>query len=276
MYKIPVYILGLQSRYRGKNLEDSLRLYGIEFEVCWGIDGKDPLHKFKVPQGVASVSKFLSRPIMSVGELSCAQGHFDIYRKFINSGANWALIFEDDAILTRDPNLVLEDLTEFPKSSLVTLHSFSLGSEIPIKDLKSRHIINFQRYLEPHVTTSAYLISRAAAIRTLNRVTMGQISSRADWPIEMFPGIAFYRADHPIVFHDASMELSTIRDRLPEVPAQSGFELIFHRTVRLSGIASLHVKLAGVSYRSSYYVFVILPILRKLFITLNFFRNKFS
>ncbi len=232
MDKFPVYILGLRNRYRGKNLEEALKSYGIGYEIYWGIDGTVSSDSNHIPKGINLVSRFLSRPNMSIGELCCAQGHLNIYRKFIETGADWALVFEDDAVLTSDPHSVIEDLDRFPNSSLLTLHSLSIGSEIRIKGLGIKDIHNFTRNLEPHVTATGYLISRKAAIRTIKRVTSGQITSRADWPIEMFPGIAFFHSNTPIVFHNPAEDLSTIGDRLPENSSEFGYQLLMHRIFR--------------------------------------------
>jgi hypothetical protein len=104
--KLQIYILGVEARFRGKRLLDSINDAGYSCEVVWGEDSR------MKPKRLGNFDRWLSWVVngreISVGEYCCAMGHQRILKTFLDTGQDWALILEEDARILHDISLIAE------------------------------------------------------------------------------------------------------------------------------------------------------------------------
>jgi glycosyl transferase family 25 len=127
-------------------------------------------------------SQVLSKKRLSLSEIGCATAHLSCYSNFLESGDDFALVFEDDAHLI-DSNLdSLYDLTrkflEFKKAT------FKHESIAMLYYSESANVIQANEYFYNIVGNAshamAYLINRLSAMELLKR--NAQYDYVADWP----------------------------------------------------------------------------------------------
>ncbi len=105
---------------RRKLMAQQLEKLGIEFEFLdafWGADYYDD-EKFFSKQ----LSKHYEKRLLSPGEVGCALSHLAIYKKIIEENIPYALIFEDDAVISPDILKVLPEIEKnIKQNQMITL-----------------------------------------------------------------------------------------------------------------------------------------------------------
>ena len=106
---------------RRKFMKDQLETLGIEFDFLDAFYGADYYNDEKYFAREPSL-KYEKR-LMKPGEIGCALSHQAIYRKMVDENIPYALIFEDDAVISPDILKVLPELEKQIKCKLIFLHS---------------------------------------------------------------------------------------------------------------------------------------------------------
>ena len=101
---VPVYVINLKRSVERRTwMEKELAGAGIEAEFVNAVDGR----RFG-PTCAASLAKRNRVRAISLAEAACALSHRKIWRKFLRSGAPFAVVLEDDVLLGRGVAEVLE------------------------------------------------------------------------------------------------------------------------------------------------------------------------
>ncbi len=100
-----VYVINLKRETkRRENIINELRKQRItDFEIIDAVDGKE-IKKNELDLLISKNNKFIN-PVnthMNAPEICCALSHIKVYKKFIKTDMDYALIFEDDAIFLND------------------------------------------------------------------------------------------------------------------------------------------------------------------------------
>ncbi len=144
---------------------------------------------------------------IALSELGCAYGHLLAYQRFVKLDTDWALILEDDAIMSNPISDILQLISTTKKASVVSLIDQRGGVKFDLFHRKAP----LERMLIPGVGTSAYLINRLAASAYLKTFDNFGILSTADWHYPQPFNLRFYSVQNPRFLHDWSGKDSTIR-----------------------------------------------------------------
>lgn len=178
----PVYILGLERKFRGENLVKSLEPHFENVQVFFGFDAYSSSQS-KIDNLLdMKLTKFLMHRKLSRGEAGCAISHKLIYKDITLSQVQSALILEDDCLISNMPkmltivqecNRIIEENPESP----IALQIGSLHSIYSDDDSQ----IWLEKMKFPSYGTFGYLLSKSAAV--LLSETNSRVSATADWPI---------------------------------------------------------------------------------------------
>lgn len=95
-----VFVISLkESTDRHELLRDTLK--GLEYEIFWGVNGKELEIQDLIKKGSLSTNGSESNTLTS-GEIGCALSHLAVYKKIIDLNLKNALILEDDLVLNSD------------------------------------------------------------------------------------------------------------------------------------------------------------------------------
>ena len=165
MKKIGVYVLNLKKdKKRLKNIVSILKKQKIhDYEIIQGIDGKKLTRK-ELNLAISKNKKEFNpnNTNMSVGEIGCSLSHIKIYKKFLNSKFEVALIFEDDVEFIEDFTEKLKTfiLKNFKyKSQIIFLSKLIQFYKKPVDTIKNYELVKVTKTTATH----SYFINRNAA-----------------------------------------------------------------------------------------------------------------
>lgn len=259
-----VFIIGVKSRYRGHPLEKQLSNFGFDFENYWGINGKSLNDEAESCLASQLVPAVLTNYSMSTGEICCAIAHLEIYSLIVERKISWACILEDDAISLFDPAITFRSLECFSEPTILSLNvplatSGSNSSLSKREKIVRGHDLNssFIKLQSPRLQTYAYLINlQAAKLIVERKQRKRKVSARADWPIEIYPGINFYVCKVPIFSHkDDRFDSLISRDRYQDSFKTNRFlvSVLRSRLSKISGATFLVLGLKGVNFVSLFH-----------------------
>jgi len=190
------YMLGLTGdRFRGQGLLSRLQAMGISCTFVEGIDARvAPAGALgsRVDQNAALLAY---GPHLSDGVVACAIGHQMMYRRFVNSHADWALILEDDAKLLHDPRLLMGALRGVCKPTIVQLNvnrSPYVMEQREVRAGDQTMPLTLRRHFDPTFGAYAYLINRTAAMIAVQCSDRYRIVNPADWPFLWRSDVEFW------------------------------------------------------------------------------------
>jgi len=163
--KFKIYVINLKRETeRRENIVQELKKQNIQnFEIVDAVDGME-IKKYELDPLISKDNKFIN-PIntnMNAAEICCSLSHIKVYKKFIETKNEYALIFEDDAIFL---NKFSEKLKKFIIKNFVFKKQIILLSELwqfykkPLDKEEGYEIVNVRNA----VLTHAYFINREAA-----------------------------------------------------------------------------------------------------------------
>ena len=163
--KFKIYIVNLQEDHeRRRNILNQIKNQKLyNFEIIDAINGNE-LTQIEL-NNLVFKNKKLKNPWntkMSPSQIGCALSHIKIYKKFINSEYDYALILEDDAVFI---NNFSDELKSFILKSFKFKKQIILLSEL--KEFFSKPIDKQKNYELVNVTnaffTHSYFINKEAA-----------------------------------------------------------------------------------------------------------------
>lgn len=179
---LPVYVISLtDSHDRRATISSALDALGVPFQFFDAIDGREALPPdYEAQVDREGAARAMGRP-MSDGEFAAALSHLHLYKKIVASGAEHALVFEDDAQPTKDLAGFLA-AKAYQAAPLVMLHHLNArvmpGAPTPLFGDVYAH-----RLAVPSFRATAYTISKAAAQWILERAL--PVTAAADWPADI-------------------------------------------------------------------------------------------
>ena len=98
---LSIYVVNLKKdTERKKKMEEQLNKYNLNFEIFDAVNGKDlDIEKLKKD----NIIKVTDRQYKN-GEYGCYLSHYNIWKKFSSNDKKFALILEDDVVLSSDFN----------------------------------------------------------------------------------------------------------------------------------------------------------------------------
>jgi GR25 family glycosyltransferase involved in LPS biosynthesis len=268
-----IFIIGVKSRYRGHPLEKQLSDFGFDIENYWGINGKslsDEAESYLASQLVPAV---LTNYSMSTGEICCAIAHLEIYSLMVERKISWACILEDDAIPLFDPVVIFKSLDCFSEPTILSLNVPLATSEVNSSLSKREKVVwgqdlnaSFIKLHSPRLQTYAYLINlQAAKLIVERKQRTRKVSARADWPIEIYPGINFYVCKVPIFSHkDDRLDSLISRNRYRDSLKSNRFlvSVLRSRLSKISGATFLVLGFKGVNFVSLFHFLYLKKMIR--------------
>ena len=183
MKKSKVFVLTLPGDdARRAPLLSELERQGIDYELFFGINGRNglsPEHEKMVDRAAAEQ---VMRRVLTNGEFACALSHRAIYERVLAEGLDAAMVLEDDALLR-------PDLGDFVRAGGLYAAPMILldYSRVSVSRVSGKPFQGFGRLWRVVVTpmlATGYVVSASAARALLKRTT--PIQAVADWPGDIY------------------------------------------------------------------------------------------
>lgn len=179
------YVINLErAAQRRRHILRQLKSRKMDYTFVPGVDGRrltaEELRR------LCDLEEVQRRPNkLTTGALGCALSHLAAYQKLLRSNLEMALVLEDDAVLPKGLNELLEVVEKnIQKNEVILLHYFKLNNEVPMlsqhdaarltEKYSLMYPVNF-----PYSGT-AYVITREAA-RTLSAIKLPINAEADDW-----------------------------------------------------------------------------------------------
>ena len=160
-----VYVINLKKETkRRENIINELKKQNlIDFEIIEAING-EKIEKSNLDQLISKNNKFINptNTHMNVPEICCALSHINVYKKFLQTDKEYALIFEDDAVFLDEfseklQNFVLKNFKY--KKQIILLSELWQFFKKPLDVEDDYEIVDVRNAVLAH----AYFINREAA-----------------------------------------------------------------------------------------------------------------
>lgn len=235
------YILGIPDRYRGQSLEAQLSQAGLPFEVVDAPDASAWSVEFLTTVYSRRAAQIVSHRQLSPGEVACALGHRSMMARFVETGDDWALLLEDDAVVTGTLDPITAVLGSIPDVPTV----IQLDNRRP-PSTGSLGAVPYQGgtlwpQVVPGVGTAAYLMNRSAALTALQAYRRRRVDSAADWPFCWPRRVRFWQPDTEFVRHPMNATESLLA-----AGRQQSFRATRHRG-RTSNVAVGVIQIVGLA-----------------------------
>jgi len=231
---VTCFILGIRSNFRGDSLIKTLRNYGIDVEVHYGIDASKN-RTYLATRIDQRASILLQRREMGLTEVACALGHMEIWQRFMEQGEQWALVCEDDAVILENPSILFPALTAIKGAAIMQLNrsipedkTIYLNKKIEVTGATvSTRKISLIRKLNFSSGAYGYLINRDAAGIALETSKERKIINILDWPYLWRHKVDFWEPSVDLVGHqgesiidsDRAAHLASLHQKVSESSA---------------------------------------------------------
>lgn len=112
---IPIYVVNLAwATQRKSRMVSQLNEFNLPFELVTASDGNFFSNYDNIRYSMDKTSPYLLR-LLTAGEKGCVISHRHIYEMILNKGQEYALILEDDAILTDNLLTFLDNIKNLPQ-----------------------------------------------------------------------------------------------------------------------------------------------------------------
>lgn len=179
-------VISVEEQPRSPGLLKHLKDLGIDIDFIGGVDmRREPTTALS--DLVDASSSYLGRPSLTPAEVGCALSHRQVWNRFLESSAAWALVVEDDATVKQSAPELIEAVVSWESSQplLVSLAHHPVNVEFfPLsrKAIWKGEQSGIYPVWSQSWGTCAYLMNRAAA-EVLTRQGR-KVDGVADWPFE--------------------------------------------------------------------------------------------
>jgi GR25 family glycosyltransferase involved in LPS biosynthesis len=206
---LPVLVISLPQSPRRALIASRLQSLNIDFRFIDAIHGQTLCET--TIAAVTDPARSLRRlgRLLTPNEIGCALSHREAYRQIIESGADAAIILEDDAIPATELASLIEQWRSVPAA--IDLLSLFKGSGIIIRQggfkLGDARLARAASTIE---YACGYFIRRKTAIKLF--AATEKISTVADWPFDLRE-LRHYVTEPDFVSHDFSVPSEIGEDR---------------------------------------------------------------
>lgn len=206
---------------RRRAITSALGDLGINFEFVNSVDARLENVSQRGDVCTSKLCDTLGRKLTN-SEIACAIGHKRAYQRFLDSGFEYCLILEDDAILEPELGVFLSNRSYVGSGVVLLAHRMARVYRSTAIDTATGHQI-FSGANSP-VCACGYIVDRAAAKQLIDANT--PVHSVTDWPIDLTKiGV---RVVHPqIVRHPPwTPDESIIGSRPPKMKSRGASRLL--------------------------------------------------
>ena len=225
MQVIKIYVISLKrTSERRKLMEAQLSSFGLEAEFVDAVDGTELSEETIKLNTTNQGMEFNNTPKMTRTEIGCAWSHRNVYERLIENGEQYAVVLEDDAIISAEMVRFLGVIPKIPFDwELISLYwgfrplPYIFQEKFPL-NLYQRNKLElpppFHRYrrgefLLPPYGAVAYVISRAGAIRLTRCNT--PIADLSDRMFCSIPRGKWIGIEPKMVYHNRVVDRTIIR-----------------------------------------------------------------
>ena len=179
---LPVYLINLP-RATGRRERMEARLAGLDlhYSLFPGVDGRAEEARLLANTDIPAFRRNMGRDIL-IGGLGCYHSHLGVWEAFLATGAEHALILEDD-IIFHDDFLQAVRLGMATTAHWDLLKLNCIRAKLPVQQGKVGPY-RLNAYLGPNTGTGAYLINRTTAAKLLS--AMRRVTRATDHEINRF------------------------------------------------------------------------------------------
>lgn len=163
-----VFLINLpRSVDRRRVMEARLSTLALDYTLVPGVDGRAEWDRLAASLDVATFGRLMGRD-PTPGDLGCYHAHLNVWRAFLATGAQVALVLEDDVVF-HDRFLEAVSAATEAVAEWDYLQLNMIRAKLPVR----RGRVGAWRlnaYVGPATGTGAYLITRALAERLLPRM----------------------------------------------------------------------------------------------------------
>lgn len=237
---ISVFILGIESRFRGQLVVDFLKTNQMDPTIVWGMEPYIFSEELISRMANQKQANFLIGRNLTLGEISCSLGHLEMYERFLLTGRPLGLFLEDDVIVDESLIEFLRNFYDNGSAQLINLAGYLnknlMPTPFPIsltrKDFGARSQGEVLRCLRYPFCAYGYLMNREAAQIAVTAMRGKKINSQADFPFSWRTLVEFYITLLPIVKHAENQSLLD-NDRAQVEPANVTRDKLSHRLLTL-------------------------------------------
>lgn len=163
-----VFLINLpRSVYRRRVMEDRLAALSLEYTLIPGVDGRAEWDRLVPSLDAAAFGRLTGRD-PTPGDVGCYHAHLDVWRAFVATDAQVALVLEDDVVF-HDDFLQAVAAAIRGRDQWDYLQLNRIRAKLPVRQGQvGKWRLN--GYVGPATGTGAYLITRALAESLLPRM----------------------------------------------------------------------------------------------------------
>jgi glycosyl transferase, family 25 len=172
---IPIFVISLKSsENRRKNIADQFEKKNIAFEWFDAIEGKKisdtDLNDLVDLEAVKKSPGWLTK-----GAIGCALSHFYVYKQIVEKHLPYAIVLEDDVVISNDFVPVVEKLIPCLATNEIVLLYATSWQPLELAKRGSIFLTSTYTLYEPvdinqPVTASAYIITHAACVSMIKMI----------------------------------------------------------------------------------------------------------
>ena len=162
---VGVWLISMaRSPHRRTAMDAQLRAIGLDYTWFEGIDGTARFEDLSPLYNAAAYARNTGQPLIP-GHVGCYQSHLSVWRDFLASDHDIALIFEDDIVL-HDDFLAAVHVGLGLQGDWDMLRFNAIRAKLPVAQ-RTRGGYTLNAYVGPFTGNGTYLITRALAKRLL-------------------------------------------------------------------------------------------------------------
>lgn len=194
---LPIFVLTIEGGdKRRAPLLQRLKGMGLEYELFFGVDGRQGLPAVHEPLIDRSAQIETSGRAMTDGEYACTLSHLFIHRQIVARGLACAIVLEDDALIGTTFAALARGRIPVPGDLLMLDHAGGFYQwRRPVALGQGLH--GYRVAIAPYLATG-YVLTRQAAGFMLDHAF--PVHGVADWPCDI-RGLQSYAAHPRIVDH---------------------------------------------------------------------------
>jgi glycosyl transferase, family 25 len=172
---IPIFVISMRSsENRRKNIANQFEKRNIVFEWFDAIEGKklndNDLNALVDVEAVNKSPEWLTK-----GAIGCALSHYYVYKQIVERDLPYAVVLEDDVVISDDFMLVIEKVVPHLTTSEIVLMYATSWKPLELAKhscipLTSTYSLYEPVHIDQPITASAYLITKAACISMINTI----------------------------------------------------------------------------------------------------------